>query len=52
MLVIVVECLDSPCCRGLFIFRVFGDALRNLVAHTVRRIAQQHVLNKPFLNSL
>ena len=52
MLVIVMECLNSPCGRCLFIFRVFADTLGNLVAHTIGGITQQHVLDKSFLNSL
>ena len=49
MLVIVMESLYCPCSRCLFIFRVIGDALSYLVTDAVRRITQQHILDKAFL---
>ena len=52
VLVVVVVSLDRPCGRCLFIFRVIGDALCYLVTHLIRRVAQQHILDKPFLDGL
>ena len=52
MLVVVMESFYRPCSRCLFIFRILTDTLGYLVAHTIGGITQQHVLDKPFLNSL
>ena len=52
MLVIVMERLDSFSGWCLLVFWIFCNALGYLVAHTIGRIAQQHILDKSLLDSL
>ena len=52
VLVVVMKSLHSPCGWCLFIFRVFSNTFCNLIRYIIRRVAQQHIFNKTFLDGL